>query len=81
MVRKGMFRNVDQKKYTKLQGLQEPYQIHGDNLNNVRREARKHFRNRKREYLKNRTNETATRSKNKNIRDLHGGVNEFEKGY
>jgi hypothetical protein len=36
----------------------------------VRREASRHFRNKKREYLKDKINELATNSKNKNIRDL-----------
>jgi hypothetical protein len=40
-----------------------------DNLNNVRYEASKHFRNKKREYLQDKINELATHSKNKNIRD------------
>jgi hypothetical protein len=35
----------------------------------------------KREYLKNKINELETDSKNKNIRDLYRGVNEFKKGY
>jgi hypothetical protein len=47
---------------------------------NVRREASRHFR-KKREYLKSEINELATNSKNKNIRDLYRGINEFEKGY
>jgi hypothetical protein len=52
-----------------------------DNLSNIRREASRHFRNKKREYLKDKINELETNSKNKNIRDLYGGVNEFKKGY
>jgi hypothetical protein len=52
-----------------------------DNLNTVRREASRHFRNIKREYLKDRINELATNSKNKNIRDLYRGINEFKKGH
>jgi hypothetical protein len=36
----------------KLQWLQDPSEINGDNLNNVRREASRHFRNKKREDLK-----------------------------
>jgi hypothetical protein len=39
-------------------------EINGDNLNNVRYEASRQFRN------KNKINELATNSKNKNIRDL-----------
>jgi hypothetical protein len=44
----------------------------------LRREASRHFRNRKREYLKGKINELATNSKNKNIRDLYGGINEIK---
>jgi hypothetical protein len=40
-----------------------------------------HFRNKKREYLKGKINELATNSKNKNIRDLCRGINEFKRGY
>jgi hypothetical protein len=47
--------------------LQDPSEINGDNLNEVRREASRHFRNEKREYLKDKINELATNSKNKNI--------------
>jgi hypothetical protein len=35
----------------------------------------------KREYLKAKINELETNSKNKNIRDLYGGINEFKRGY
>jgi hypothetical protein len=35
----------------------------------------------KREYLKDKVNELAMNSKNKNIRDLNRGINEFKKGY
>jgi hypothetical protein len=38
---------LDRRKEAKLQWLQDPVEINGDNLNNVRREAR----NKKREYL------------------------------
>jgi hypothetical protein len=41
-----------QNKQAKSQWLQDPSEINGDNLNNVRREASRHFRNKKREYLK-----------------------------
>jgi hypothetical protein len=40
----------------------------------MRREASRHFRNKKRKYLKGKINELATNSKNKNIRDLYRGV-------
>jgi hypothetical protein len=35
-------------------------------MNNIRREASKYFRNKKREYLKEKINVLATKSKNKN---------------
>jgi hypothetical protein len=50
-------------------------------LNNLRREASRHFRNKKREYLKNKVIELTTNNKNKNIRDLYRGINEFKWGY
>jgi hypothetical protein len=55
--------------------------VNGDNMDNVRREASRNFRTRKREYLKNKINELETNSKNKNIRDLYKGINELKKGY
>jgi hypothetical protein len=55
--------------------------INGNNLNNIRRETSRHFRNKKREYLKEKIDELATNSKNKNIRDLDREINEFKKGY
>jgi predicted CopG family antitoxin len=72
---------LDQRKETKLQWLQDPNQIKGDNLNNVRHETRRHFRNKKRKYLKNEINELPMNSKNKNIRDLYRGINYFKRGY
>jgi hypothetical protein len=50
-------------------------------LKNVRREVSRYFRNKKREYLKDKINELATNSKNKNMRDLYRGVNELKRGY
>jgi RNA polymerase-interacting CarD/CdnL/TRCF family regulator len=59
-----------------LQWLKEPSKINGDNLNNVKREASRYVRNKKRKYLKDKINELA-----KNIRDLYRGINEFKRGY
>jgi hypothetical protein len=64
---KGCSELLDQRKQAKLQWLQEPSKITGDNLNNIRREASRHFRNMKREYLNDRTNELARNSKNEDI--------------
>jgi hypothetical protein len=58
----------------KLQWLQDPSEINGGNLNNVRCEASRHFRNKKRQYMKDKMNELATNSKNK-IRHLHKEIN------
>jgi hypothetical protein len=55
--------------------------VNGDNLNNVRREASRYSRNKKRKYLKDKIDELTTNSKNKNIRDLCRGINEFKRGY
>jgi hypothetical protein len=60
-----------------LQWLQDSSEVNGDNLNNVRREASRHFRNKKREYLKDRISELATNSKI--IKDLYRGMNEFKR--
>jgi hypothetical protein len=62
---------LEQRKQDKLQWLQDPSEINGNNLNNIRHDASRHFRNREREYLKDKINQLATNSKNKNIRDLY----------
>jgi hypothetical protein len=72
---------IDRRKQAKLQWLQNPSQVNGDNMNNVKREASRTFRTKKREYLKNKINELETKSNNKNIRDLYRGIKEFKKGY
>jgi hypothetical protein len=61
--------------------LQNPNQVNGDNLQNLRRETSRTFMNKKREYLKGKINELETNNKNKNIADLYRGINEFNKGY
>jgi hypothetical protein len=55
--------------------------VNEDNLSNVRWEASRHLRNKKREYLKDKINELESNSKNKNIRDLCRGITELKKGY
>jgi hypothetical protein len=40
---------VDRRKQAKLQWLQDPSVVNEDNLSNIRREASRHFRNKKRE--------------------------------
>jgi hypothetical protein len=71
----GCTKLLDQRKQDKLQWLQDSSKINGDSLNNVRCEASRHFRNKKREYLKDKINGLATNNKNKNIRELYRGIN------
>jgi hypothetical protein len=68
-------------KQAKVQWLQDQSEINGGNVNNVRCEANRYFRNKKREYLKDKINELEMNSKNNNIRDLYKGINEFKRGY
>jgi hypothetical protein len=63
----GCSKSLDQRKQAKLQWSQVPSEINGKNLNSVRLEANRYFK--KREYLKDKINELAMNSKNKNIRD------------
>ena len=51
---------------------------HVDNLNNVWHGAGRHFRNKKKAYLKAKIDELETNSKIKNIRDLYRGINDFK---
>ena len=46
------FRYLDQRKQAKMKFLQNPNQSNVDNLNDVRREASRHFRKNNKEYLK-----------------------------
>jgi hypothetical protein len=62
-------------------GCRTPSEANEDNRSDVQREASGYFRNKKREYLKDRINELESSGKNKNIRDLYRGINEFKKGY
>jgi hypothetical protein len=57
---KGCSELLDERKQAKLQWLQDPNEIHGDNLNSIRCEASRHFRNKKGDYLKHISNELAT---------------------
>ena len=50
-------------------------------LNNVRRDASRHFRNKKKAYLRAKIEELESNSKINNIRDLYRGINDMKKGY
>jgi hypothetical protein len=64
-----------------MQWVPDPNQSNVDNLNNVGREASRHFRNKKKEYLKAKIKELETNSKIKIINDLCRGISDFKKGY
>jgi hypothetical protein len=57
---------LDKRKQAKLQWLQDQKR-NGDNLNNIRLKAGRHFRNKTREYLKEKINKFVTKSKNKTL--------------
>jgi hypothetical protein len=52
---------LDRRKEAKLQWVQDPTEVNEDNLSNVRQEASKHFRNKKKEYLKHKINGLETK--------------------
>jgi hypothetical protein len=56
-------------------------QLNGDNLNNIRCEASRHFRSKKRDYLKDKINELQTSSKNKNNGNTDSIINELKTSY
>jgi hypothetical protein len=55
--------------------------VNEDNLSDEWWEVSRHFRNKKREYLKDKINEFESNSTNKNNGDLYRGIHEFKKGY
>ena len=72
---------LDQRKQAKMHWIQDPSQSNEDNLNNVRRDASRHFRKKKKAYLRAKIEELETNSKINNIRDLYRGINDMKKGY
>ena len=52
-----------------------------DGINNGRLEASRHFRNKMKEYLKDKFCELETDSEAKNIRDLYRGISDCKRGY
>ena len=64
-----------------MQWVQDPNQNNVDNLNNVRPEANRHCRNKKKEYVKAKFEELETNSKIKNIRGFYSGIIDFKEGY
>jgi len=66
-----------------MQSLCDPNQSNVHNLNNARREASRHFWNKKKKKkcLKAKIDELETNSKIKNIRDLYRCIIYFKEGY
>ena len=72
---------LDQRKQAQLQWVQDSSQSNVDNLNNVRREVTRYFRNKKKAHLKAKIEELETNIKIKNIWDLYRDISDFKKGY
>ena len=64
-----------------MQWVKDPSHSNVDNLNNVRREVSRHFRNKKKAYLRAKIEELETNSKIKSITDLYRGISDSKKGY
>ena len=67
--------------WLKYSGYRDPSQSNVDNLNKVRREVSRHFRNKKKAYLRAKIEELGINNKIQNIRDLYRGISDFKKGY
>jgi hypothetical protein len=76
----GCSKLLDQEKEAKLQWLQDASQVNLDNLNNIRCQANRHYMNKKREYLKGKSNELVRSRRDKDIRNLYRRINEFKRG-
>jgi len=72
---------LDQRKRAKMQRIQDPSQSNVDNLNKVRREVSRHFRNKMKAYMRATIEEHETNNKIQNIWDLYRGISDFKKGY
>ena len=70
----------DKRKQVEMLWVQDPSQRNVENLNNVRREACTHIRNKIMAFLKGKFEELETNGKIKNIRDLCKCINDDKKG-
>jgi hypothetical protein len=64
---KGFSKLLDQMKHAKLQWSQYPNHISGDNLNNIRCEASRHFGNKMKEYFKDKISELQIRERTRTL--------------
>jgi len=69
------------KKQANIEKLRDQNQSNVDKLSYVKPEASRHFRNKKREYLKAKIDELETNNKINNIRDLYRKVTDIKKRY
>jgi hypothetical protein len=76
-----MFRYFKSEEQAEVQWTQDPTQSNVLNLNNVRNDASRYFRNKKKVNLKAIFEELETNSEIKNIWYLYGVINDFKKGY
>jgi len=72
---------LDQRKEAKMQWIYDPSRSNVDNLNIVRCDVSRHFRNKKKAYLKAKIEVLETNNKIKYIWNLHRGIKDFKKGY
>jgi len=63
-----------------MQWIHDPSQSNVDNLNNVICDTNRHFRNKKKAYLKAKIEELESNSKVKNITDLYGASMTLRRG-
>jgi hypothetical protein len=64
-----------------MQWIQDPSQSTVDNLNKIRHDASRHFRDKEKVYRIAKIEKLETNSKINNIRDLYRDINDFKKGY
>ena len=64
-----------------MRWIQDQSQRSVDNLNNERHEVTRHFRNKKKAYLRAKIEELETNNKIQNIKYLYRGISDFKKGY
>jgi hypothetical protein len=72
-----MFGFLDKRNQAKMQWLQDPNHNNVDILNSIKHEARRQFRNKKKEYLEAEIDELGTNSKIRNIRNMYRTISDF----
>jgi hypothetical protein len=65
----------------KEQWIFVPSQSKVDNMNPVRRDASRYFRNKGKAYMRAKVGELENKTKYKNLRAFYNGISDFKKGY